>query len=193
MTEEIIPTPEQIRDFVIAGHGNLPRVRELMMENPALLNVRYEWGENDSETAIQAAAQTGSTAVAEYLLAQGAPFEICTAAMLGRTVDVKQMLEKNPSLIKATGAHGIALITHAALSNNLPLVKMLYERGAKEGMAHALGNAVQHGHFEMARWILENGHPDLYWKNFEGKSLLTLAGERGDKDMLKLLREHGCK
>ena len=29
------------------------------------------------------------------------------------------------------------------------------------------------------------------WKNFEGKSLLTLANERGDEDMLTLLREHG--
>ena len=47
MTEENIPTAEQIRDFVIAGHGNLPRVRELMMENPGLLNVRYQWGDND--------------------------------------------------------------------------------------------------------------------------------------------------
>jgi len=193
MTEENIPTTEQIRDFVIAGHGNLPRVRELMMENPGLLNTRYQWGENDSETAIQAAAQSGSTAVAEYLLAQGAPLEICTAAMLGRTKDVKAMLEKDPSLIKARGAHGISLIAHAALSNNLPLVKMLFERGANEGTAHALGNAVQHGHFEMARWLLENGHPDLNWKNYEGKSLLTLAGERSDKGMLKLLREHGCK
>ena len=185
------PTAEQIRDFVVAGHGNLPRVRELLTECPALLNERYQWGENDSETAIQAAAQVGSVAVVEYLLAQGAPLEICTAAMLGRMTDVKQMLDQDPGLIKARGAHGIWLMSHAALGNNLPLAKMLFERGAVEGMSLALGNAVTHGHYEMARWLIENGHPDLTWKNFEGKSLLTLAGERGDKAMLALLREHG--
>jgi uncharacterized protein len=178
MTEEGIPTTEQIRDFVIAGHGNLPRVRELLAENPGLLNARYQWGEDDSETAIQAAAQ-------------GAPLEICTAAMLGRMTDVKQMLDKDPGLIKARGAHGISLMAHAALSNNLPLVKMLFESGAKDGMSMALGNAVMHGHFEMANWLIENGHPDLNWKNFEGKSLLTLANERGNQDMIILLREHG--
>jgi ankyrin repeat protein len=186
-----IPTTEQIRDFVVAGHGNLPRVRELLAECPGLLNERYQWAENDSETAIQAAAQAGSIAVVEYLLAQGAPLEICTAAMLGRIVDVRQMLDKDPSLIKARGAHGISLMAHAALSNNLPLAKMLFKRGANEGMPLALGNAVTHGHFEMASWIIENGHPDLNWKNFEGKSLLTLANERGDEAMLTLLREHG--
>jgi len=191
MAEESIPTTEQIRDFVIAAHGNLPRVRELLIECPGLLNARYQWAKDDSETAVQAAAQAGSIAVAEYLLAQGAPLEICTAAMLGQIADVRQMLDGDPSLIKARGAHGISLMAHAALSNNLPLAKMLFERGANEGMSLALGNAVLHGHFEMASWLIENGHPDLNWKNFEGKSLLTLANERGDEDMLTLLREHG--
>jgi len=191
MNEEIIPTAEQIRDFVIAAHGNLPRVRELLIEYPALLNAQYQWAEDDLETAIQAAAQSGSTAVAEYLLAQGAPLDICTAAMLGRIADVKRMLDKDPNLIKAKGAHGISLMAHAALSNNLPLVKMLYERGAKEGTSMALGNAVAHGHFDMAKWLIDNGRPDLNWKNYEGKSLLTLAKERGARDMLKLLHDHG--
>jgi uncharacterized protein len=191
MAVENAPTTEQIRDFVIAAHGNLPRVRELLTENTGLLNARYQWAKDDSETAIQAAAQSGSIAVAEYLLAQGAPLEICTAAMLGRIVEVRQMLDMDPGLIKARGAHGISLMAHAALSNNLPLAKMLFERGADEGISLALGNAVLHGHFEMASWLIENGHPDLIWKNYEGKSLLTLANERGNQDLITLLREHG--
>ena len=192
MIENIPPTTEQIRDFVIAAHDNLPRVRELLAEFPGLLNERYQWAENDSETAIQAAAQVGSINVAEFLLARGAPLEICTAAMLGQNENVRQMLDKDPNLIKARGAHGISLMSLAAFSNNIPLVKMLFERGAIEGMSHALGNAVMKGYVEMAAWLIENGHPDLKWKNYDGKSLMTLAGERGDKAMLKLLREHGA-
>ena len=130
--------------------------------------------------------------MAEYLLAQGAPLEICTAAVLGQIEDVRQLLEKDPNLIKARGAHGIALMAHATLSNNIPLVKMLFERGASEGMSHALGNAVMKGYFDMAAWLIENGHPDLNWKNYDGKSLLTLAGERGDEAMLALLHDHGA-
>jgi ankyrin repeat protein len=189
-TEDVL-TEEEIRDFVIAAHGNLPRVREMLVEHPGLLNVRHQWAEDDSETPIQAAAQVGSRPVVDYLLDHGAPFEICTAAMLGRKDDVQRMLDADPGLIQARGAHGIALMPHVALSNNLELAKMLFQRGATAGMSHALGNAVMHGHARMARWIIENGKPDLKWQNYEGKSLLTIAKETGKQDMLVLLRDHG--
>jgi ankyrin repeat protein len=192
MDEKIPPTNEQIRDFVVAGHGNLPRIREMLMANPELLNASYQWSENDSETAIQAAAQAGSTQVAEYLLAHGAPLDICTAAMLGRQDTVEEMLAKDPALINARGAHGISLMAHAALSNNVELTRMLYERGATQGTSHALGNAVMKGHVRMARWLIENGNPDFGWKNYEGKGLLTIASETPNNDMISLLREHGA-
>jgi uncharacterized protein len=190
--QQIPLTSEQIRDFVIAGHGNLPRIREMLMENPELLNAGYQWSEDDSETAIQAAAQAGSSQVAEYLLAHGAPLDICTAAMLGRKSVVEDMLAKDPSLINARGAHGISLMAHAAWSNNVGLARMLFERGATQGMSHALGNAVMKGDVRMARWIIENGHPDFAWRNYEGKSLLDIASEAPNKDMITLLREHGA-
>lgn len=189
--EEEILTEDQIRDFIVAAHGNLPRIREMLAEHPGLLNARYYWGENDSETAIQAAAQAGSIPVVEYLLAKGAPLEICTAAMLGRRQVVEKMLDDDPSLINAKGAHGIPLMPHAALGSNLDLAKMLYARGATGSMSHALGNAVTHGDARMARWILEHGKPDLAWKNFEGKDLLTIAKATGKKDMLHVLHEYG--
>src|SRR5512137_2486603 len=102
--EEEILTEEQIGDFIVAAHGNLPRVREMLMAHPGLLNVRHYWTDTDSETAIQAAAQTGSVPVVEYLLERGAPLGICTAAMLGRTEDVQRMLDEDPGLIEARGA-----------------------------------------------------------------------------------------
>ncbi len=192
MDDKIPLTNDQIRDFVIAGHGNLPRIREMLVANPDLLNASYQWSENDCETAIQAAAQAGSTQVAEYLLAHGAPLDICTAAMLGRQDTVEEMLAKDPSLIKARGAHGISLMAHAALSNNVDLARMLFERGATQGMSHSLGNAVMKGHVRMARWLIENGNPDFSWKNYEGKSLLTIAKETPNNDMVSLLREHNA-
>jgi ankyrin repeat protein len=185
-------TNEQIRDFVIAGHGNLPRVREMLMEHPDLLNASYQWSDNDSETALQAAAQAGSTPVAEYLLERGAPLDICTAAMLGKQDAVEAMLAKDPGLIHAKGAHGISLMAHVAWSNNVALANMLFKRGAADGMSHALGNAVMKGNVRMARWIIENGHPDFSWRNYEGKSLLDIASEAPDKEMIKLLKEHGA-
>lgn len=184
---------EQLREFVIAGHWNLPHVQAMLAEFPEMLNVPYKWGEDDWETAIQGAAHVGSSHVAEFLLAQGAPLEICTAAMLGRQADVERLLDEDPNLVNAQGAHGISLMAHVALSGNVSLAQILFERGAKdEDMSLALGNAVGKGHTAMARWLLENYTPDLAWKNYEGKNSLTVATERGDHAMVDLLRGFGA-
>ena len=182
---------ELIREFVIAGHGNLAKVKEMLAQHPELLNEAYSWNETDHETAIMAAAQVGSVSVAEYLLAKGAPLSICTAAMLGRQGDVQRMLENDPSSITDIGAHGIPLIAHAALSGNLALLKMLVERKASEGSSFALHNAVSRGYDEMAGWILDNAKPDVNWKNYQGKTALSVALERKDGALAELLRRHG--
>ena len=191
MTEHKLP-PEQVREFVVAGHGDLAKVKEMLAQHPQLLKAGHPWSESDRETAIQAAAQVGSVAVAEYLLAKGAPLDICTAAMLGRANDVERFLENDPESIRATGAHGIPLLPHAALSGKQELVQMLVQRGARDGMPSALHNAVSKGHQEVARWLLENGKPDLNWKNFQGKTALAVALERKDLGLESLLRQHGA-
>lgn len=183
---------EQLREFVIAAHWHLPKVQEVLVTFPEILNVPYLWAENDWETAIQAAAHAGSAHVADFLLAKGAPLEICTAAMLGRQRDVERLLAGDSALIHAVGAHGIPLMAHVALSGNVPLAQMLFELGAQEGMSFALSNAVSRGRLEMARWILENGNPDLTWKNYEGKTALTIASENSHDPLLVLLKNFGA-
>ncbi len=186
------PTSAQIREFVMAGHGDLAKVKAMLAGTPSLLHAPYQWAEHDYETAIQAAAHVGSVAVAEYLLAHGAALEICTAAMLGRADTVEHLLDTDPGLIQATGAHGIPLLTHAALSGNVDLVQRLFDRGARKGTSGALANAVTKGHLDVVRWILEHGTPDLTWKNFQGKTVLEIARERGDEQIVQLLRAHGA-
>jgi hypothetical protein len=83
-----IPT-ETVREFVTAGHGDLEKVKQMLADQPAVLNLSYDWNPGGPETALQAAAHVGSRAVAEYLLDQGAPLDICTAAMLGRIVVIE--------------------------------------------------------------------------------------------------------
>ena len=161
---------QAIREFVIAGHGNLPRVREMLDETPKLLNVKYPWGENDWESAIQAAAHLGSVSVAEYLLSRGAPLEICTAAMLGRRAEIESLLTTAVTLIQQNGAHGIPLLAHSAFNGDIDLFSFLMSRGARSGISFALHNAVASEHAELAKWILDNTKPDLAWKNFQEKT-----------------------
>ena len=56
----------------------------MLAENPELLDVQHQWGENDYERPIQAAAHVGNVPIAEFFLEQGVQLDIHTAAMLGR-------------------------------------------------------------------------------------------------------------
>jgi ankyrin repeat protein len=192
MTDPTSLSVEQIRAFVIAGHGNLEQVRTMLADNPALLNAAYEWRAGDYEMAIQGAAHVGNVAIATYLLEQGAPLDICTAAMLGRSADVERFIQADPRQVEASGAHGIPLLTHAALSGKLDLVQWLVQAGAHTGMAAALHNAVSQANEAMVRWLLENGDPDLGWKNFQDQTALAVAQERGFAAIAALLSGHGA-
>src|SRR5438132_8168377 len=191
-TQEQPPSTEQIREFVIAGHGNLEKVRQMFAENSKLLNVSYRWNENDTETAIQAAAQVGNANVAQFLLKQGSPLEIYTAAMLGMQDEVVRRLNEDPRNAHATGAHGIPLLPHAVWSENPRLVQLVFERGAKSGATLALHNAVSRGNYEIVEWLLDNAEPDVKAKNFQGKSALTVSSERNNDRIVALLKRHGA-
>ena len=184
---------ETLREFVVAGHGNLPRVREMLEADPRLLNMGYPWSPTDSETAIQGAAQVGSSNVAEYLLMKGAPLSICTAAMLGKSDEVEKMLSNDPKLSETSGAHGIPLLPHAALSGDPELVELVWTRGARRGATMALHNSVSRRKAAVTRWLLENASPDLSAKDYRGKTALTMATESGDRETEDLLRKHGAR
>ena len=186
------PSSERIREFVIAGHGNLDKVKQMLTETPQLLNASYRWNENDSETAVQAAAQIGSATVAQFLLEQGAPMEICTAAMLGMREEVEARLNSDPRNANATGAHGIPLLPHAVWSEDPRLVQLVFERGAKSGATLALHNAISRGNYELVEWLVNNAGPDIRAKNFQGKTPLAVATEHKNERIVAYLNQHGA-
>src|SRR6187549_2876631 len=67
------PLPaEKVKEFVGAGHNNLERVKQLLLEFPTLLYATWDWGGGDFETAIEGAEHVGNKEIANYLIAQGA-------------------------------------------------------------------------------------------------------------------------
>jgi hypothetical protein len=105
--------PELVKDFVIAGHGNLEKVKQMFAAEPGLLNACWDWGGGDFETAIEGAGHIGSKDCANYLLSQGARMNIFCAAMLGKLDFVKALLTAYPNLKDSKGPHGLQLIHHA--------------------------------------------------------------------------------
>jgi hypothetical protein len=105
--------PELVNEFVLRAHGDLGVVKQLLEEEPTLLNAAWDWGGGDWETALGAASHVGRREIAEYLLDRGARMDIFAAAMLGETEIVRAMLDAQPFLRDARGPHGIPLMAHA--------------------------------------------------------------------------------
>lgn len=102
-----------VRQFIIAAHGDAMEVEALLAIEPALVHSVMNWGGDDWENGLGAAAHTGNREIADILLAQGARLDIFTAAMLGDLEIVRSLIERYPWMIDAKGAHGIPLIRHA--------------------------------------------------------------------------------
>jgi hypothetical protein len=111
-TRSALP-PELVQEFVGNAHGDLDRVKALLLEEPALINAAWDWGGGDWETGLGAAAHMGRNDIACYLLEQGARIDLFAAAMLGELDIVKAVLAAFPDAARVPGPHGIPLIAHA--------------------------------------------------------------------------------
>jgi hypothetical protein len=102
-----------VHEVVGVAHVDLARVRELLEQQPRLVNAAWDWGGGDWETPLGAAAHMGRRDIAEYLLAHGARLDLFAAAMLGKLEVVRVALAAFPSALRVPGPHGIPLLAHA--------------------------------------------------------------------------------
>jgi hypothetical protein len=107
-----------VQDFVGKSHADLDGVKELLRQEPALINSAWDWGGGDWETGLGAAAHMGRRDIAEFLLENGARLDLFAAAMLGNLDIVKATLETYPAAIDILGPHGIPLLAHAQAGGN---------------------------------------------------------------------------
>ena len=102
-----------VQEFVVKSHGDLERVKELLAQEPGLINATWDWGGGDFETALGSASHMGRPDIANYLLKNGARLDLFAAAMLGKYEIVKSALDSYPDAIHVPGPHGISLLEHA--------------------------------------------------------------------------------
>ena len=122
--------PELVKEFVVAGHGNLAKVKEMLARDPALVNATWDWGGGDFETALGGASHMARPEIAEFLLANGARLDVFCAAMLGRRAVVESCLAEFPGTVGVKGPHGISLLRHAELGKQGAIVELLKAAGA---------------------------------------------------------------
>lgn len=123
-----------VKEFVVAGHNNLDKVKEMLIDYPNLIYSRYDWGNGDFEEAIEGAGHLGDKEIANYLIGQGARVNLFVLTMLGKTNLVKPTLEVYPNLLYAKGPHGFTLLHHAKVGGNdsQELLAYLSEKGLTE-------------------------------------------------------------
>ncbi|NMH88813.1 ankyrin repeat domain-containing protein [Flavivirga algicola] len=121
-----------VKEFVIAGHKNLPLVKEMLAAHPNLIYARYDWGNSDFEEAIEGAGHIGNKEIANYLISQGARVNLFVLTMLGKTDLVKPTLDAYPELVFAKGPHGFTLLHHAKVGEAKELYDYLIAKGLKE-------------------------------------------------------------
>jgi ankyrin repeat protein len=184
------PTQEMIDQFVGNAHGNLTVVKELLERYPSMISDNASW----TETAVQAAAQTGQVDIVNYLIDHGAEYDICTAAMLGNLDCMDDFLKEDPNLINARGAHGIPLLYFPVLHARMKVADYLLQHGADPNAASPGGITPLHGAVmfnqpAMAEWLLQHGvDPNPI---YEGKTPLAMAVDKNRAELIEILRSHG--
>jgi len=104
---------KMVEEFVRVAHANVDRVKEMLAQEPGLVNATWDWGGGDFETALGAASHMGNKAIANFLLEHGARLDVFAAAMLGKLEIVKAALTAYPDALNTPGPHNISLIAHA--------------------------------------------------------------------------------
>jgi len=183
----------KVKEFVVAGHSNLPRVKAMLAETPKLVLASYDWGAGDFETALGGASHTGRRDIAVHLLEAGARIDAFCAAMLGESDAVANLIRCSPSVAGTRGPHGFTLLYHAGYSGNVSMAETIvaHLKDRATDCNQALQTAALGGHTKFVAWLLEHGANNANTKNFAGKTPLDLALEKGHVEIAALLRAKG--
>ena len=178
-----------VREFVLAAHGNLEKVKQLYATHPHLLHETYDWGQDNLETALQAAAHMGAKSIVEFLLDKGAAMTLPTAAMLGDAAQFQTLLEVKPGSIHEPCVHGISLLYHAGHGGNLAIVEQIVTQVEDADISRTLISATQSNHPILVKWLLER-NADTTVQDFFGRTPLQIAVQLNYDDVADVLRTH---
>ncbi len=177
--------------LVLASHGNLARVRELVTQRPELINESGVGSDFGGETPLAAASHTHNRAIAELLLASGAEHDLSTAIFIGDRERVVTFLDTAPDLVQRPGIHNIPLLSFATDGT---LAKLLIERGADVRamsrppfQSSPLHGAARRGYVDVVEVLLANG-ADATAQDYNGKTPPELATS---PDVQAVFTRHG--
>lgn len=191
MPEMIAEELAQANALVLASHGNLAKVQELVIARPELVNQPGVGADFGGETPLAAASHTHNRAIAETLLAHGAEHDVYTAVFMGEHEKVRALLAATPALVKTPGIHSIPILSFATDGE---MARLLIEAGAEvNAMSRApfqttpLHGATRRGYAAVVEILLVNG-ADATIPDYNGKTARELAST---PDIQAIFHRHG--
>ncbi len=173
--------------------GDVSKLRDLVSANPALLSSRTKRGLSPVLVAIY----SGQKVAAANLIALGAELDVHDAAAAGRLERVRELVERDPSLVNATSAEGFPPMGLAAYLGHEEVVEYLLSKGADVNFAApsagftALTGAVSQRHGRVADLLVRRGAEVNHV--YEGTlTPLVVAASQGDLNLVRLLLDHGA-
>src|SRR2546428_13741489 len=124
MGENRIESPPEFIEAV--KRGDVSKVRDLVRANPALLNSRTKRGLSPVLVAIY----SGQKVAAANLIALGAELDVHDASAAGRLDRVRELVERDPSLVNALSSEGFPPMGLAAYLGHEEVVQSLLPKGA---------------------------------------------------------------
>jgi RNA polymerase sigma factor (sigma-70 family) len=146
--------------FAASSLGFIERVREFLKHEPGLVEARLPFG----ATPLHMAAEDGQQAMAEFLVARGAPVDVVCAAELGWSERLQRLIEAAPEAVNQKGgSFGFTPLHSATSKGRRDLARLLLVRGAEVNATDdmfdktPLGEALYYGHEAMARLLYKHG------------------------------------
>ncbi|HKE57707.1 MAG TPA: ankyrin repeat domain-containing protein [Pyrinomonadaceae bacterium] len=184
--------PDSEQEFFDAiKQGDANRVGELLKQKPELIKARTKKG----TTPVMLAMFSRHKELAESL-ASGIEINIFEASALGRVERVRELVKKDPTLVKAFSPEGFTAL-HGNL-NHTDVVELLIDYGAdinavskNNFMATPLQSALAMGWTDAAKLLIAR-NANVNCCGAEGGSPLHEAAGNGQLELAKLLLDHGA-
>lgn len=177
-----------------ARNGDAARLRELLTEDPQLVNARNAAG----ETPILAALYRRHHDAVRLLLAANPRLDIFEAAAAGRLERVRQLVTRNPSLAHACAPDGFHPLGLACYFGHAELAEFLMDEGADVNApsenaieVRPINAAAAARSVKIAASLLARG-ADPNARQQSGFTPLHTAAKNGDAELLKLLLAYGA-
>jgi len=176
-----------------AKAGDLAKVTEMLRADPTLANARTAEGIHAAVLALY----HGNPVIADAILAHRPSLDVHAAATVGDLARVRELVDRDPGLVRAYSADGFPPLGLAAYMGHRAIVEYLLGKGADVNQVGtnpskftALTGAVASSHRDVVKVLLEAAADPNYWYG-GGYTPVLEAAAHGDIPMLELLLAHG--